>query len=358
MLLAVVLPAIAQQPPSKRGRPIRFSEPRSDVVSSNVNQLRTSQTSLQELEQSFKKPFELLSPSDDPVVRLTVPPLRHFPPSAARSRQMKELLEKRNEWVFLEPEDYYDLGLTAEEMLNVPEYGADGEVKKRKTPLERYYDNMDKARAAAQAAITNRARGEETPGTRLVDEETERLNEPRFTRQSDSLKRGSGEVERPFEPLSTVELPAFTQTGSEPSLARDFSELFGFGKSEAAQLETEKARNLEARSQEFKQLLEMRSASTLNPGAGTLNSWISRPLGTPPALAAGGLDALSGTSAGSSSPLANNPAPNPGSLSPPALQPGAAANSGLPNWRATLPAPEPSRKGLPAPAFQIPQRKF
>lgn len=345
LALSVAPTAPAQQPPSKRGRAIQFSETRSDVVSSNVNELRTKRPSLKQLEQELKKPFELLNPDADPANRLTTPPLRHTPPPA-RTKQMKELLEKRNEWIFLEPEDYGS-GLTPEEMLNLPEYGPDGELKKRKTALERYYDNLDKAQADARVAATNRARADEVFGSRSKDEETEDSQNLGFANEP-----GLGNNERTGKSLAPGELPAFSLAAPEMFTTGGFADAFGFGRSERIEPKSDRSRSIEARNQEFKKLLEMGSSSPLNQDAGAINSLISPPFSTPSLLKSRNLGTLPGAGLSSTLP------PNPTSLSPSPVMPSVAVSPALPAWQ-TTPAPvEQPRKVLPPPTFQIPQRKF
>lgn len=351
LTLSVAATATAQQPPSKRGRAIQFSETRSDVVSSNVNELRTKKTSLKQLEQELKKPFELLNPVADPANRLTAPPLRHTAPPA-RTKQMKELLEKRNEWIFLEAEDYYGSGLTPEEMLNLPEYGPNGELKKRKTALERYYDNLDKAQADARVAATNRARADEMFGTRPKDEETEDPQKFGFANEPSSFNPGLGNNERAGKSLAPGERPTFSLAAPEAFPNRGFADAFGFGRSEPIEPGSDRSRSVEARNQEFKKLLETGSSPPVHQDAGALNSFISPPFSTPSLLKSGNLGTLPGAGVSSTLP------PNPTSLSPSPILPSVAVSPALPAWQ-TTPAPvEQPRKVLPPPTFQIPQRKF
>jgi hypothetical protein len=56
---------------------------------------------------------------------------------------VKELLERRRSWVFMNPEDLMSVP-TAEEMFKLPEYTADGRQKKDVDPIERYYKNLER----------------------------------------------------------------------------------------------------------------------------------------------------------------------------------------------------------------------
>ncbi len=359
MTLTAVLPAYAQRAPYRGVRPIEFSEPRSDVISSNVNQLRTpKQTSLQDLEKEIKKPFELLSPGSEPAPRLSTTPALRTPQSAARTKQMKELLEKRNEWIFLDPEDYHGLGLTAEEMLRVTEYEPDGRVKKEKTPLEQYYEKMDKARADLHAMATNRARSDDFFNLRSTDEPTDRAKERGFAGQPNPVKSGSGELELNPNPQPATEASSFNLNGKEQTIGQGFAEFFGFGKPESPEEVAKRVRNQEAHQKEFKDLLGVPASSPLTATAGPLEALTGDGLVTPPSLATGGLGKSPG--ANQSVSTSQPPSASPNASVATSILPGAQANAGLPAWQTTLapPAPETTRKPLQTPSFQIPQRKF
>ena len=67
LVMVAILSAHGQQLSSGRGRPIQFSQPGSDVVSSNVNEIGANQTKLNSLNDDFKKPFELFGHADDSI---------------------------------------------------------------------------------------------------------------------------------------------------------------------------------------------------------------------------------------------------------------------------------------------------
>ncbi|MCU0783150.1 MAG: hypothetical protein MUF81_03710 [Verrucomicrobia bacterium] len=346
LALAAILPANGEGRPPRRGRSIQFSEPRSSVVSSNVNELRTKPTTLNDLEQALKKPFDVFSPGDDPIARFTTPPVPRMLPSPAQSRRMKELLEKRNEWIFLAPEDYYAPGLTAEKMFNLPEYSPSGEEKTRKNPMERYFDRMDKLRAGAQGAATNYFAGSETLNARPTDAKPEGLGELSFGGQQSPLSSGLSGLEKTTQRLSPGDASAFSAAAAEPTTARSFSDLFGFGNADPTGPASEQSRTKETRMQEFKQLLETRSLTPPNPGAGKYNPLSSSPATSPSTVSPPGFDVFSSTGArGALSPL------------PPGLN-SLAPLSGLPSWQTPLPTPQTPRMTLPPPKFNIPQRKF
>jgi hypothetical protein len=352
--LVVVMSASGQESRLRRGRSIQFAEPRSDVVKSNVNQLGANKTTLNSLEQDLRKPFEWLNPGENLADRFTGAAAPRALPSPTRARQMKDLLEKRNEWIFLEPEDYFAGGLNAEENSHLPEYGLNGEEKKKKTAVERYYERLDSMRAELQAA-TNQVAGSDPLNPRPKREGEEEQKELVLGGQPGPLSSGLGDMEQTVKSLSAVDPSAFGTIVSEPGVTRSFADVFGFGKKEPAESAQEKSRAMETRIQEFKQLLETRSLTPSSPGLAGYNPLVSSPLTAPPAVPSAGLDGFnSDTARGFSSLLS----PSPVSQTTLSGLPTAAANIGSPSWQTTLPAPEQPRMTLPAPAFNIPQRKF
>lgn len=349
----VVLYVRSQESRPGRGRSIEFSEPRSGVVSSNINQLGEKKTTLNNLEQDFKKPFDLFGSSDDPADRFTSPNERRPPPSTARARQMKELLEKRNEWIFLAPEDYFASGLTDEEIFNLPEFGSDGEVKTKKKPLERYYERLDRESAKSQAAPNPAEEGGRSSPRQIADKQDE-VKEVVLWGQPSSLSSGPSEMEQPVTRQSPGDSSAFSGVVSDKAATRSVADIFGFGQTGPAGPPPEKNPAMEARMAEFKQLLEGRSLTPADSGAGGFNALIGSPLAPPPAGAAAGLDGFNGNNTrGGLSPLSPNPVSQ---ASLPGLP--TAAAFGSPSWQITPPVPETPQVTLPPPTFNIPKRKF
>jgi hypothetical protein len=331
---------------SRRGRAIEFTPPRNDMVSSNVNELGAKKTTLKSLEQEIRKPFEWIGSGDDIVGPFGVAPRPRPIVPLAKASQIKELLEKRKEWIFIAPEDYGSLKLTGEEILNSPEFGLKGEEKKR-TPIERYYERMEKARAEALSA-TNHSTAGDSLTKRQITAELEGLKELVLGLTENSSSPGKDETEQATEPLSPAGAAAFRVDITREVEGRSLGDIFGLGKSEASETATEKIRPMEARMNEFKQLLETRSLSPPNTAAGGFNSLIGSAGAAPPTMGMEGLrnGGLSGQGA---SP--NTPAATFGSQS-------AAPGLGSASWQTTVSAPAPARLPLPAPTFNIPQRKF
>jgi hypothetical protein len=347
--------APAQSAPAGRGRAIQFSEPRSPVVSSNVNSLGANKTRLEDLEQDLRKPFDFLGTADNSINRLAAPPVRPPPPSAARLRQMKELLEKRKEWIFLAPEEYVAPGLTAEEIFDLPEYGPDGEPRPRKTPIERYYERLDKARAEARAAATNRVRDDFALSPLAGDagqDDRDRFKGLGLTGAEPSVPGLDAwdKALRGWVPSGNAILnpTPSSSTGSGGGLG----DLFGLGKPQTDGFAPDRSRAMDERMQEFKKLLETSSPTALNPVPGAFSSAPIPPAIPPGPAASAGQDPFGSAGLRSGvSPLAANPAPL-------ALSPGSPANPALPGW---LPPPSaaPAAPALKPPSgFNIPQRNF
>jgi hypothetical protein len=363
---ALVSPLGAQELPG-RGRPIEFSEPRSSVTPTNISEVTADKTSLRKLDDEFKKPFELFGFGETPGARLAAPPPpARILPAPPASRSLRELLQKRDQWLELEMEEGEGLGLTPEEMLRVPKYGRDGEPVKRRTQIERYYEDLDRARAAAQAAVTNRA-SREMLNSRFFGEEEEfkPLNLKLFE-----------EPVNPFAPVGDgrnkpgnlkTELPGFADLSAPRNQPRDFSEIFGLGTGATGFSTAPDAGGYENRKRTVEDLLTLRfvnnpvtgpnNAPTLG-GAPTaltpnpLTAGATPPAATTPGFASGpGLGAVAPGAGGfnPAAPLANSVS----SLAAPPTLLGAPQ----PAW-GTPPPPEATRPKLAPAPFQIPQRKF
>lgn len=134
--------AAADRPP---GKTIEFSEPKSPEVLTNLNELGSRKDSLRQLEEDLYRPLQGFSPRSS-LDGVFAPPAR--PPGAPviQSKRVRELLERRKNWIFMTPEDL-TMELTPEEIFKLPQYGEDGQEQKRGPSLERYYQNMERRRA-------------------------------------------------------------------------------------------------------------------------------------------------------------------------------------------------------------------
>jgi len=140
----------AEEPPRSRGTPITFSGPKSDVVSTNLNDLRKSATPLQDLESQLKLPFQGLDVArPEPDFRES----HRIPPQAQplNRKTLKESLNQRAEDMFLNPE-LYDAEKEDEALFQLDKLSLDPNRKKPKNSFEQF-DEQQRDRAA----MTNRA---------------------------------------------------------------------------------------------------------------------------------------------------------------------------------------------------------
>jgi hypothetical protein len=140
MFLGSLVTGYAQSDRKERGRPIEFSLPKSDEVTNNLQQLTSKKDSLKQLEEDLYKPLESFSPKGS-LEGVTAPPPRTPSAPTVPSKRVKELLEKRKNWVFMSPEDLMGAP-TVEDVLKTPQLGSEGEEKKELPALERYYRRL------------------------------------------------------------------------------------------------------------------------------------------------------------------------------------------------------------------------
>lgn len=126
------------KPPARQTQP---SEPKSEEVATNSTPSGRGE-GLKHLEEDLLKPLQEMSPKSS-LDGIFAPPLRPPAPPSIQSKRVKELLERRKNWIFMNPEDLMSAP-SAEEMFKLPEYTADGRNKKDVSPLERYYKNLER----------------------------------------------------------------------------------------------------------------------------------------------------------------------------------------------------------------------
>jgi len=123
-----------------RGWSIEFSESRSSEVTTNLQQLTSKKDSLRQLEEDLYKPLQMFPPKSS-LEGVVAPPLRSPAGPVIQNKRVKELLERRKNWIFMTPEDLLT-GPTVEEILKSPQYEANGQEKKDLPAMEQYYRRL------------------------------------------------------------------------------------------------------------------------------------------------------------------------------------------------------------------------
>src|ERR1039457_4562947 len=76
----------------ERGRPIEFSVPKSDEVTTNLHELTSKKDGLKQLEEDLYKPLQMFAPKSS-LDGGVAPPVRPPAGSVIQSKRAKELLE-------------------------------------------------------------------------------------------------------------------------------------------------------------------------------------------------------------------------------------------------------------------------
>ena len=131
----------AQDAAPKPGQPILFSSPDNDTISSNMPSLAAKPPGAESLADTVKSPTINLDAAL-PAVPLPQPQQPHISPE--QSRRMKRLLEERENWSLLTPEEI--LGLpTREKILGIPDDGGAGQSKDESVVVQ-YYERQERLR--------------------------------------------------------------------------------------------------------------------------------------------------------------------------------------------------------------------
>ncbi|MFO1513634.1 MAG: hypothetical protein U1F83_12065 [Verrucomicrobiota bacterium] len=350
LVLAVVVSvasltgARAEEPARSAATPIIFSAPRSDTVSSNLNQIGAKSSPLLDLESGLTKPFEIFDTKSSRSLRPASKDMRYVPPAPVLSnKKLKDLLDKRAEEMYLTREDN-ETALTREDLLKSDEDPLDPSGKRLKTPLDRYYDRIDRMKLGP----TNQTpQGLELFGNKTgPDDKDELKSKPYGGLFASELSPTARSLERMSNGSSGGGF-----LSSEKAKDRSFGDIFGLGPVESSKSVTG---TRESRLDEFKRLLD-------GPGYGSRGDFNV----TPPAAASSSLQAPK--------PVGGVPSPV-FSATPPPLAGGGHANSpgfagtvgtpvGVPDFAVGTPsltptAPVQKPKPLPPPTFNVPRRRF
>ena len=203
----------------ERGRDIEFSAPRSDEVTTNLHQLTSKKDGLKQLEEDLYQPLQSFGPSSS-LDGVAEPPPR--PPAAPviQSKRVRELLERRKNWVFMSPEDMLAMP-TIEDILKTPQFEGDGQEKRDPSAIERYYQRLNTKRPGIDNLL--RSKNEDVFGvsgkSNSRDERTRR-EDPELP---SGVKERAQELSKLFEPGSS-ESP-FAKAAPHG----DLSDTFGLG---------------------------------------------------------------------------------------------------------------------------------
>jgi hypothetical protein len=138
-----------------RGRSIEFSVPKSDEVSTNLHQMTTKKDGLKQLEEDLYQPLQSLGPRSS--LEGVAAPLPRVPAGPMiQSKRVKELLERKKNWVFMSPEDMLSTP-TIESILKAPKIGPDGQEKRELPALERYYQRLSIKRGGMTDPMQSRS---------------------------------------------------------------------------------------------------------------------------------------------------------------------------------------------------------
>ena len=266
----------AQGGGKERGRAIEFSAPKSDEVTTNLQQLTSKKDSLKQLEEDLYKSVQTFAPKSS-LDSVAAPPARTPTGPAIPSKRVKELLERRKNWAFVNLKDLMN-GPTVEELLKVPEYGADGQEKKRVSLMEQYYEQLGARRARGMGSGQHKDEG----GFGAPDKSNPR--DASASRDDPNLPIGLRESEQTLKTFLESDLGV---SGLPPSSARKpFSDIFGLGDTTSSQ---EKTLEHKKHVDEFQRILDssrqpVSSADSpggssdatrwsANPGSGLDGSW-------------------------------------------------------------------------------------
>ena len=322
-------------------RPIEFSEPKGGGGYTNLHELGSRTDRLKQLEEELSRPLRTFS-SDSSLEGISVPFVQPSTTPVIQSKKLRDLLERRKNWVFLSPEDVL-AGPTAEDIFGLPNYGADGQEIKNTTALEKYFKSMD--RRQGRDADPGTMSDDDLFGQRKKTHSDSGLASFSDSDMPDSVRDSEQALKQLLVPETDIN--TFAPFATHGSLL----DIFGLGD------KTLSPRQISAHKAYMQEYRKVLDGTPALPGVNALDPMqaMSEPVGEP-VKPFGGLDNLLGTT------RHKNP-DNQSGLSDPTLIPGALPdiNSQVLNqWNPlyTPPSPEPPKVTPPTPAFYAPRRPF
>ncbi len=223
----------------------QVSGTKSPTVTTNLSGIGNKTDALKQMEEDLFRPWK--NSSEGSLQGVAAPPIRRPPPSPAQSKRAKELMERRKNWPFMDPDKLLSEP-TPEEMLNVPEYGPNGQEKKKLRPLEQFYQDLDRRGKAGRNKSELKEKGVLNPAKR-----SDRSDRPEETDsdQEPGLPGPFSESERALRKLFT----SGSNTNASPgSASRNvLSDIFGVGSNDPSQ---EEKLERKKRMEEFQQILD------------------------------------------------------------------------------------------------------
>lgn len=321
-------PAVAAE---RRGRPIEFSAPRTEMGSTNFEDASGEKLQESLLRQKLKDAASLpsgLIDSRGSLDGVMAVPYQPPPTPPARNQRVKELLDQRRNWIFMSPEDM-NAGSTPEETFGAPEVEATGRKKARLSVVERFYQRLEQESEvrSGRAAAKAKAKG---GGDSPANGEEESPMARRVTATENALKRI-------FDADTAGD---FLPKANDKGFVSDW-----FGQAEPDSLSFGRTAAQKERLEEFKQLLDPHPAldtslkaitpSVAGAGLSASASWMPPASPTVPAVPSG---------IGSGNELGLTALPGLNSVA-----------AGQPNY---VPPPLPALQRSPQGVVLPPQRKF
>lgn len=346
LLLGSVMLVRAQAPARPRGNPIIFSGPKSDVVSSNLNELRSPASPFREMESTLKAPFEIFGSGSSR--ESAYPALRRPPPQPEPTKKpLKDILNARAESMFLEPKLHE--GETDDDLYKSAAESFDLSPGKPKNALDRYYDRMD-------LVLTNRAFSPDASGT--AKEVRDPLNRNSLSpfaepRDLEGQRNGADNRFSPFAKPDNTPATARTSIFDDRSIRADLDRS-GTSKPDTAfsGYQDQKENRMDA----FKRLLEgpsqSRPSALPSSSAYTISPTRPSPYSSPTTVGTG----YSPTTA-TTSKSANSFSKTAGLVGSPGTP------QGLPDYTAnstlgTAGSPTQPQPKMPMSSFNLPKRRF
>ena len=327
---------------SRRGEAIVFSGTVTDSTSTNLT-LNNSKAGLKSLEDDIKKPFDLFDRGN------SLPDFRPLP--VVRPPQMIEKTKRSQELLQRKEDSFFDIGNEEDKAKAEDPYSIDPEKRKLRSPLERYYERLDRERGG----VTNQLKGREMFGDKKQKDEEQDVLSALFGkgRAGDDPQIAARTGRRMSN--NPVAGSLFSTETVKP---RTVDDLLGGLTPEA--IEQDKAR--ESRLDAFKKLIGVESFTP--PNSQTSSSLLPITKSAPPPAL--GLQARPATTYSVSPPASYLQ----GITSPSTPSPGLSGNStkSYGSWQdaqaygntpSLMPTPfQQPRPKTPPPSFSLPQRKF